>query len=318
MPRYIAILFALPLLLSCNESTEAKPLAQKKTEAEFEDKLKSEYEKKFGMQITEAELSTTHIYYEYDGFNIVPQISVTRTATGAIAKYREEVLELELDLDGWLDLVNATYKYGIRKLNGLDKKNDMGRKYGGNSIGLTARIDMLNDNMGKNDWPEFVNVMEAMKAKIIEDGGAKLEARLKIEYEKKFGIPISDFELSITDVHYQYFNRLSQNLNVEFSATRTTSGASIKYKDEKLELDIGDWLDFVNILYKYNIDKLEKRYYSYTSDADNFERWHISIYSFDKKEISSIGINAYPNRWDEFIKAMNDFEAKIKSKAETK
>jgi len=28
MPRYIAILFALPLLLSCNESAEAKPLAK--------------------------------------------------------------------------------------------------------------------------------------------------------------------------------------------------------------------------------------------------------------------------------------------------
>jgi len=32
MPRYIAILFALPLLLSCNESAEAKSLAQKKAD----------------------------------------------------------------------------------------------------------------------------------------------------------------------------------------------------------------------------------------------------------------------------------------------
>ena len=58
MPRYIAILFALPLLLSCSESAEAKLLAQKKAEeielenarkakVEFETKLKAEYEKKF-------------------------------------------------------------------------------------------------------------------------------------------------------------------------------------------------------------------------------------------------------------------------------
>jgi len=51
MPRYIAILFALPLLLSCNESAEAKPLAKnfvepaKSLEEQFDDlyKLLNEY-----------------------------------------------------------------------------------------------------------------------------------------------------------------------------------------------------------------------------------------------------------------------------------
>jgi len=85
-------------------------------------------------------------------------------------------------------------------------------------------------------------------------------SRLKIEYEKKFGEPISDYELKIQkiDVLDKY----------EFQITRTLYGARARYDirnssgqfEEAIEvrLSIEEWLDFIRALSACGLDKWEK------------------------------------------------------------
>jgi hypothetical protein len=341
MPKLLLILFTL-LLLCCEESQEAKLLAKKKAEeielenarielenarraeSELEAKLKAEYEKRFGVPISDFELSVKSATYYYAPYysipRILPQISITRTATGAIAKYMVygQELELELDMVDWLDFVNALHKSNV-------KEKRYPPKIDGELEILFSSSEKFKFNRYHPNWSEFVNLMEVMTARVKKGIAADIEPKLKLEYEKKFGVPISDFELSISYVYYIIFP-------FEISTTRTAKGAHMKhqYVVQKSErdfdfinvdtyVDIGEWLDFVRVLKKCNVNEWKKEYYHTDKNQRKRTGWVLYIKFWDKDELSSIsGITDSPPEWDEFMEAMHDFAEKIKVRAEAK
>jgi hypothetical protein len=88
---------------------------------------------------------------------------------------------------------------------------------------------------------------------------------LKKEYKRKFGEPISDFELTIQEI--DFWNKYKLRI------TRTLYGARAIYVGEEQEewvdvkLNIEEWLDFIRALYTCCFDKWDKnpishRYYN--------------------------------------------------------
>jgi hypothetical protein len=342
MPKIILILFAL-LLLCCGKDPQPKH-CDSLCENE---KIKAEYQKRFGVPITDIELSTTNIvYHNYKYKNDHPQISITKTATGAIAIYGNKELELELSTGEWLDFVNALYKYDI---SGWLRNNDSIIEYLGNKfkydsnfakhlkdgfkrsrileITLSSETHKLTATEEYNifksaDWKEFEKMIEDFEVRLIKEGTSKLEAKLKTEYEKRFGMPISGFELSTRGIDFSYYNEAP--LIFRFSVTRATTGIFIeKYADNErtlrdIELDMEDWLDFINALRKSNVNEWEKEYRYKYKDTGILERWFLTIHSSYEDKLKFSGICGYPPNWDEFIKAIDDFVAKIieKEKAE--
>ncbi|MDR2999990.1 MAG: hypothetical protein LBU89_01900 [Fibromonadaceae bacterium] len=369
MARILTILFALTLLC-CNETKQTKYIAEKKMKqeelveentkdlkAKLEVRLKSEYEKKFGVPISDLELSITSVTYitrVAHRYSHIP-ISITRTTTGALAKYGNNQLEIELDIDEWLSFINALNKSNTF-VNALNKYNFEEEKYFGtftftnrDDRGLTVQLSssekselIFNQwyNLYNSDWAEITNIMDAIAARVKNEGWAKLEAKLKSEYEKRFGVPISDFELSINYVYFQHYRKRLPDaktppLVIYMSVTRTVKGARVNYYldreirnttglyqefrfgfDVELELDIGEWLDFVNALSKNNISKWEKRY-PHRKNIEDIGPWNLRIHFLDKDMLISNGYNSPPN-WDEFVKVIDDFGQRAREKAERK
>jgi hypothetical protein len=102
-------------------------------------------------------------------------------------------------------------------------------------------------------------------------------------------------------------------------ATRTKIGAVLEYEDNiprkelglgrdddfisveseyrnkpKIELSIDEWLGFIRALYKSSIDKWEEKYGE--EDKSDFKRVK--------------GYNAYPQNWEEFMKAIEGIKPK--------
>ena len=238
---------------------------------------------------------------------------------------------MKLDISEWLDFINALRKYNI------NEKKTFGsfctfcpddrelRIQFFSSDDLVFAFDMYSRN-----WADVIKIMDTMIARIKREGGAKLETKLKYEYEKRFGVPISDFELSISYISFIYSRKPLSNL--EMNATRTINGARIRYYvdyeqrnttgfydesrfgfDVDLELDIGEWLDFVNALNKCNIGKWKKDY----SDRNlgYYKPWNLRIYSLGKEMLISRSRNGVPSNWDEFIKIIESFGVKAREKA---
>jgi hypothetical protein len=338
--------------LKAKLETEQAEKKAKNLEAELEAKLRIEYEKRFGTPITDFELSTKSVEYRYrllSSTDDYPEISITRTATGAIAKYKNDALELELSIGEWLDFVNALHKCDIKG------KNNYSTNYKDYIIYNNCYINFNCHNRGLkilsssseelkfifsrqydySDWADFIKLIETMITRVKKEGSAKLEAKLKAEYEKRFGMPMTDFELSIEKVNFQYYLGKSP-YRLVITATRTTRGARIKYFSyEKnladldveldLEFDIGEWLDIVNALRKCRIDKWKTRDWK-TKYRDNwhkegFVRWNLNVDllnkdSFYENWLSFNYGNGYPPNWDEFKKTMDDLAEKIREKAE--
>jgi len=309
---------------------------------ELENKLKTEYEKKYG-KITDFELFAEQAIFYWSAQ--VPQtISVARTKTGAVVKYyldseynldygysskEPEDLSLELDMGEWLDFMRALYK---------NRVNEWKRKYYEmHPLRIQDRwtFKIYSSNGDKPyfkgydifppNWNEFKKIINSIGNEKKMEMRAKIEAKLKLEYEKKFGMPITDAELSTMriDVGLKDSKMLSE-LN-HFSALRTASGAIVRYEQDanakplELELNIDEWLDFVRALYKCNINKWEKKYGEW-SVFGNEERI-LNIYSLDKnlfKFSVFSNSNAYPPNWTEFNKVIDDMVARIKKKAGVK
>jgi len=192
MPRYIAILFALPLLLSCNEepvNLDCGFSCDDKT-------IKTWYKKKFGEPITEFELLTTTIEFNhveldrcyYTGncnrgrpthvkrFNI----SISKTTTGAYAEYFSGyhgndglTLIARINMEEWLSFIRTLYKNGFiewgifdsgRKMYYYDsgKEKYEVRRY---KI-LSADIEKTESDLVESDWHKFEKIIKDMNAKI--------------------------------------------------------------------------------------------------------------------------------------------------------
>ena len=206
------------------------------------------------------------------------------------------------------ELKELKVKYGKR----FKKNTPMLDECEGCKVG--ARIGRLSDAIKVLKYAIHINLpYPTIEEKTVAD------EKIKIEYNKKIGTPITDFELSITGVH---FNEDSIDIP-NYSLVRTTKGAIVKYrpKDKKklleVQLNIDEWLDFINSLYKC-INKWERDYHDIINVMyGGRDTWQIAIYSLDKNIFISSG-HLYPPNWNDFMKVMTDLEAKIKSKTEAK
>jgi hypothetical protein len=138
---------------------------------------------------------------------------------------------------------------------------------------------------------------------------------VEAEYKKRFGVNITDYELSVERVYFRIgeFGASPPRLLV----ARTAIGAFAKYSPyggEKLfkrKLDMGEWLDFIRALYECRIDKWEE-YYNNSTALDGTQ-WTLKIFSLDRDlPYESGGSNRYPQNWEKFEKIMKGMETKIK------
>jgi len=152
---------------------------------------------------------------------------------------------------------------------------------------------------------------------------------LETEYEKRFGIPITDFELSTTSVYFGKESRAWSHDDI-LVVTRTASGALAKYlvkeqwdgvtKYLETTLTLEEWLAFLNKLYELHINEWEEGYILgrkpyYDSNSKKLDYWEFIIFPSNKKMLRYEGLNAYRPNWDKFIKIMDDMKARIKKDA---
>jgi hypothetical protein len=152
---------------------------------------------------------------------------------------------------------------------------------------------------------------------------------IKTAFKKRFGIPITDFELSIARVDFETENIWLVHVP-SFSVVRTATGAYAKYYELETELSMLEWLDFIKNLYKLGVNKWEAFYHydpcppseGFSCSSPPDDKWFLSIYSLDEdgylNRLESFGINKYPPNWGEFMKVINDMKAKIRKKAAVK
>ena len=239
--------------------------------------------------------------------------------------------------------MNALHKCNIKEKHGLKDfyydyyhRNERGLKI---LFSSSEELEFAFDReFHYSDWADFIKVIETMIAKIKKEGSTKLEARLKAEYEKRFGMPMTDFELSIEMVIFQYsLGKSPQTLGI--TLIRTTKGARIKYfsydKDPNLNInldlrfDISEWLDIVNALRKCHIDEWKKKHWEkkYWKSYENmrkegFVQWSFRVYLLDKDTFydeNRLTFNygdGFPPNWVEFKETMGSIAEKIREKAE--
>jgi hypothetical protein len=351
MAKLRVILFML-LLLGCEEEQECDAICEAK-KADFE-------------------LLTTRVEFD-DRDNVVFYFRARKTATGAIADYKHrygrEWLETELSPEEWQNFIKALYK-NLDKY--LDKEAGENYCHDGSSFNCTGSlvIEEYEENYcfdggyDKCNRRLFISYPDSMKykkghvkpsdfdnvEKTIDDVLSiikkrtefPLEAKLKVEYQKRFGEPIADAELSMEKIDFSFIpNEIEEFRKNYFHVwvTRTETGAFLQYSGDRLkedyrwrevhkaELDIDEWLDFVRAIYKSGINEWENKYggdsallfYSDSASKLFHEKWRLEIYYSDKAGIRKIeGYDAYPLSWDEFRKAMDDAKAKAKEKVEAK
>lgn len=164
-----------------------------------------------------------------------------------------------------------------------------------------------------------------IEEKIAED------EKVKIAYKKKFGVPITDFELSITSVHFDYYGS-TPSFIPKLSVIRTAIGAfatSKVYNPEKgLELGMAEWLDFIMALRRHT-SKWKTSYYCEnlagvrgfdSSNCWNKGGWLLEIHYLDKDGYIDMFKSGgsqhpkHPQNWGDFIEVINNMEAKIKKR----
>ena len=265
------------------------------------------------------------------------RILVEKTATGTIVKYENHYFRLskteaELNAEEWQNFIEA-----MRKLNINEWKRDYGHKTENSKYGKEWRFKISGENStrlkyrGYNGYPpsfeELEKLMDSMRAKMGKQLQMPIETNLKAEYEKKFGEPISDFELSTMRVDFDFKSRTSKEKG-EFTVYRTKTGADTYYEGyttkgyrivtRRLEISMEEWLDFIRALYKlrvyeWNVNEWKEKY----GDSKNIESWSLKILSSNKNEFDSFKSDStFPPNWKEFKKLIDDRAAKAKRKKE--
>jgi hypothetical protein len=171
----------------------------------------------------------------------------------------------------------------------------------------------LKDGLSPSQYQRVLEYLEHYAA--TEKGsGSEFLSGLKTQYKKKFGAPISDFELAVTGV--SVYGITPQG---SITVTRTLKGARAQYSYNDLtetELSMGEWLDFIRALYKCGIDKLESKSGKYKSGGMN---WGISIYTSDKEKPDKFSqYNSTLPNYDELKKVMAAMETRIRRNPEVR
>jgi hypothetical protein len=306
-------------------------------------KIKAEYQKRFGEPITDFELSIMRLNLR--GIWAKPYFSIARTATGAIVKYipkdTRKLFELRLGLEEWLDFVRALRKCNVNEWEPISRKlRNPGEDWRIELLSFGENVSEFSSlNIYSPSWNEFEKAIDNIKAKIKKDFATEqLEAKLAEEYEKKFitrtafgvhlyGEPITNFELSTDEVVFKSHDQVP----LAISVTRTATGAIVKYYLDgypsgkmgrahfSIELDIGEWLDFMKDLHECSINEWGKRSYECRGDRcsghyTTSSRWGLSVFSLDRKIFKESNGYAYPMNWVNFKKAMDKKEKKVKEK----
>jgi hypothetical protein len=178
---------------------------------------------------------------------------------------------------------------------------------------------------------------------ITKEEETELDAKLRSEYEKRFitrvfgkrlfGTPITDFELSMASA-YIYINTM-ENLMAppRISVVKTATGATAKYLSFRygedfrfggrdhtdsagIELNTGEWLDFVKAIQELHINEMKREEYDYYG-----VQWHLEISFLVDGELEVVkfwgGSNAYPPNWNKFMKIIEGIVAKINKETGT-
>ncbi|MDR1830721.1 MAG: hypothetical protein LBQ76_08135 [Candidatus Fibromonas sp.] len=309
---------------------------KKRISQKLENRLKTEYEKRFEKPITEQELSTEQVKFSLElssktPINSVSQIIITRTATGAVAHYESGPKEgVRLSMEDWLDFINALYKSSFMN---WDKKYGESK----NTYDNVYRLVIYNsDNIepqsyrGYNkyppNWDKFIKVINDVRAKAKKDSATvEVENKLKTEYKKRFGKPISDFKLYAKSMEFSAFSKWIDNV-VFINLNRTATGAVIEYKigydDDiatrlKARLPMEDWLDFLDNLQECPKTKWDtrdmccrKNLNDYAILNNQYKFWRLEVISSgDADKFKLYADNLCTPKWNEFVKTINGKKA---------
>jgi hypothetical protein len=143
----------------------------------------------------------------------------------------------------------------------------------------------------KEEKTNEIDVLKSETTAVMEN--IKLKTKLQFEYRKKFGASITRTELSIMNVYYGVSRGRCHCCDV--SITRVATGGAIaRYsscisKTMVLELSIGEWITFVNSLYKLRIHEWDKaRREMYDDGRIYFCRpdgtWQLKIFFLDSSK----------------------------------
>jgi hypothetical protein len=185
----------------------------------------------------------------------------------------------------------------------------------------------------------FKKALDGIKAKIKEKmllRKSEAENKLSAEYQRRFGKPITDAELSTTWIEFKELSGIDDEYSKDYHIRVTRDLTEMTAKAEilptgnnlgnnlvhKAELGMGEWLDFVHALHKCG-DKWLRIYFP---PGEWYSFWRFkTIYSyidegaeepFKYKRVDSEGYDVHPKNWAEFMKIMDGMEERIKKKAE--
>ncbi|MDR2972214.1 MAG: hypothetical protein LBU83_09850 [Bacteroidales bacterium] len=158
---------------------------------------------------------------------------------------------------------------------------------------------------------------------------AALKKEMRTEYRKKFGVRIPNYWLSVARVQY---SRPIYAARTNFFVTRTASYGAVA-KDvhnrgwgpniSSLELDMGNWLDFINTLDNFGVNEWEKIPHKkreagfgvlnfLTLDNNKRGMFKYCIGDINKREIISVHTDILPSNWREVIKVIDDMRKKVR------
>jgi hypothetical protein len=327
------------------EAREKKTAAKRK---EAEARLGAEYQKRFGEPITGRELSARRIDFDFGKgkqYSITPltvyRLFISRDSVETYAKakarlYKDTAMsarwvDAELSMGEWLDFVRALHKTRFyeweKKLRGKSHCSDTSWKVDIKYLDKKYDISHSCEYFGAHskDWAEFKRIiMHDMESMIKEKALARkqeVEARLGAEYQKRFGEPITERELSATKVRFSLKKTDTPDEIYSISVNREIAETNVRaiYNYIQAELGIKDWLDFVRAFRENRIHEWKKNYVG-KETHDGFEWVLITEHlvkvhkskPLEYKVIEYEGKNAYPPNWAGLKKAMDDIATKIK------
>ncbi|MDR2556017.1 MAG: hypothetical protein LBC64_11420 [Fibromonadaceae bacterium] len=318
-----AILLAL-FLLSCEEKQDAAQKCDAVCEL-IRENLKADFERLTKM-VTFG-VDTKRKAYSCFWSGLITDVSVYKRPTGAVVLYKPwttfldlEFQEAELSEEEWQSFIKSLYMYLNKDFGGSYEMEEKYEK--GSNITITRDFRAIYPHpdkrypdvihiwkTGPSDWDGVEKLMGGIVAKTRERAAKPFEENLRAEYQKRFGEPISDIELSMRRVTFAITSNRTRSC---IQVSQTETGALADNSDEKAELSTGEWLDFVRALHKSDVSKLENKYGEPPAEG----KWALEIYSSGKLyPIVTEGFGTYPPNWDGLKKTMEDMNAKIIEKS---
>jgi len=165
-----------------------------------------------------------------------------------------EPLEIELNMDEWRVFFNALLSTGIQRW----KRERYGNKYivdmdgDGYRWGLCIYTkdgedkDTLIFSSGYNGYPPNWYAVDSLIRSFITMMYERKQKLRELEYAKRFGKPMSEYENSIKEIFYRPTESTSTSVELK------TSGEVVLFHNHRVKLNIEDWLDIINALGNIN------------------------------------------------------------------